>query len=215
MNYYAVRVGRQPGIYTSWPECESQVKSYPGASYKKFKSRAEALEFISPGQPVERLGQAQPETKIREAEEAYLKEVSSLEDGEAIAYVDGSFKLEDFSYSYGVVLITRDGEEGFSGRDNDQDLASMRNVSGELKAAMVAMDLARLRGYRKLYLHYDYKGIEEWALDRWKANKPGTKKYKEFYARISQELEVEFIKVRAHTGVHYNEEADRLAKEAL
>jgi hypothetical protein len=27
-NYYAVRVGRIPGIYQSWPDCEQQVRTF-------------------------------------------------------------------------------------------------------------------------------------------------------------------------------------------
>jgi ribonuclease HI len=37
--YYVVWKGRKPGIYTSWAECEAQVKGYPGAEYKSFGSR--------------------------------------------------------------------------------------------------------------------------------------------------------------------------------
>jgi ribonuclease HI len=34
--YYVVWKGRKPGIYTSWAECEAQVKGYAGAEYKSF-----------------------------------------------------------------------------------------------------------------------------------------------------------------------------------
>ena len=33
MKYYAVKEGRVPGVYTTWAECEAQVKGYPGADY--------------------------------------------------------------------------------------------------------------------------------------------------------------------------------------
>ncbi|RXK40451.1 hypothetical protein M231_02284 [Tremella mesenterica] len=44
--YYAVGVGRQPGIYPTWDECSAQVHKHPGAKYKKFNSKAEAQEYI-------------------------------------------------------------------------------------------------------------------------------------------------------------------------
>lgn len=44
--YYAVKNGRQPGIYTSWPECQRQVSGYPGAVYKGFTSRMAAQEWL-------------------------------------------------------------------------------------------------------------------------------------------------------------------------
>ena len=34
--YYAIHIGRKPGIYISWKECKDQVHRYPGALYKKF-----------------------------------------------------------------------------------------------------------------------------------------------------------------------------------
>lgn len=53
--YYVVWHGRQPGIYTSWPECEQQVKGCPGARFKSFKTQAEAeLAYSSPPPPLRR-----------------------------------------------------------------------------------------------------------------------------------------------------------------
>ena len=40
--YYVVWKGIKPGIYTSWKECEKQVKGFEGAMYKSFKQREEA-----------------------------------------------------------------------------------------------------------------------------------------------------------------------------
>ncbi|MBR1808874.1 MAG: ribonuclease H family protein [Paludibacteraceae bacterium] len=42
--YYVVWHGRQPGIYTDWTQCESQVKGFEGARYKSFPTRKEAEE---------------------------------------------------------------------------------------------------------------------------------------------------------------------------
>ncbi|HNC09863.1 MAG TPA: RNase H1/viroplasmin domain-containing protein, partial [Anaerolineales bacterium] len=40
--YYVVWRGRKTGIFTSWAECEKQVKGYVGAQFKAFESEAEA-----------------------------------------------------------------------------------------------------------------------------------------------------------------------------
>lgn len=40
--FYVVWVGRQPGIYDSWEECEQQIKNFPGARYKSFRSQTDA-----------------------------------------------------------------------------------------------------------------------------------------------------------------------------
>lgn len=40
--YYVVWVGREPGIYVTWPECQKQVDQFEGAKYKSYESKAEA-----------------------------------------------------------------------------------------------------------------------------------------------------------------------------
>lgn len=40
--YYVVWRGRKPGIYSSWAECEAQVKAFPNARFKSFATKAEA-----------------------------------------------------------------------------------------------------------------------------------------------------------------------------
>lgn len=42
LKYYAVATGRVPGIYTNWPDAESQVTGFEGAMFKSFKTREEA-----------------------------------------------------------------------------------------------------------------------------------------------------------------------------
>ena len=45
--YYAVRKGRCTGIYNSWAETKLQVSGYSAASFKKFHSERDAIEFIN------------------------------------------------------------------------------------------------------------------------------------------------------------------------
>lgn len=49
--YYVVWQGKQPGIYTSWAECQEQVIGVQGAVYKSFKTEAEArAAYASPSE---------------------------------------------------------------------------------------------------------------------------------------------------------------------
>lgn len=45
--FYAVALGRSPGIYESWAQAEAQVKGFAGARYKKFPTQAEAQAFVA------------------------------------------------------------------------------------------------------------------------------------------------------------------------
>lgn len=47
MPFYAVAKGRTTGIFMTWPDCEAQVKGFPGARYKKFDSVVSAQDFIT------------------------------------------------------------------------------------------------------------------------------------------------------------------------
>ncbi|KAF2717931.1 ribonuclease H-like protein [Polychaeton citri CBS 116435] len=47
--FYAVRVGKIPGIYQSWTACLEQVKGFPKANFKSFPSKAEAEAYMGDG----------------------------------------------------------------------------------------------------------------------------------------------------------------------
>ena len=42
--FYVVWVGNQPGIYDNWNDCHAQVKAFPNAKYRSYKTREEAEE---------------------------------------------------------------------------------------------------------------------------------------------------------------------------
>lgn len=49
--YYAVRIGKRPGIYTTWEDCREQVDGYPCATYKKLKTLDEAEAWMQRALP--------------------------------------------------------------------------------------------------------------------------------------------------------------------
>ena len=92
--YYAVKVGRNPGIYMTWDECKEQVNKYPKAEFKSFTTMEEAHAFM--------------ENKIVEVE------IDSKDT--AVAYVDGSFNVDTMVYGYGVVMMYHGREEYYKAR---------------------------------------------------------------------------------------------------
>lgn len=193
--YYAVRQGRNVGIYTTWDECNAQVKGYSGAEFKKFESLEEAKAFLG-----------QTDSK---GDEGIARE-------EIVAYVDGSFDVDTGDFAYGLVLIDDQGnEETFNGAMNHPEYSLNRNVAGEVFASMKAIELAIEKNKKKVYIHFDYMGIKAWAEGTWKTNKELTQKYKAFVEEKRDLIEIEFIKVKAHSNDKYNDMADSLAKKAL
>lgn len=205
-NYYAVRVGKTPGIYKTWEDCKAQVIGYKGAIYKGFAEKQDAEDFLRGGLSASSTDAASDNDENPQVEPSV---------SEITAYVDGSFSSGK-SFGCGCIIL-KDGEiiAEISKAYEDEELATMRNVAGEIKASELAMQYALDNGYTSLSIYHDYQGIASWCLGEWKTNKAGTIAYKQFYDDIKDKLKVHFIKVKGHSGDEYNEIADRLAKKAL
>lgn len=190
MKYYAVKVGRVSGIYSSWDECKVQVDGYEGAIFKSFSNIVDAQDYL----------------------DSKKVEVSL---NSPVAYVDGSFNNDTNEYSFGVVLLIDGNECYFKKSFPEDELSSMRNVAGEIKGAGFIIQYCLNRGIKELTIYHDYEGISKWYQNEWKANLYGTKKYQEFSSEAKEKIDVKFVKVKSHSNDHYNDIADKLAKEAL
>ncbi len=193
--YYAVKKGRTPGVYLSWEECRVQVEGFPGAVYKSFAEQQEAEAFAG----------------ISDTFAA----ASAPEEEKPYAYVDGSFNTATGVYGYGGFLVAAGERYLLQGCGDDPELAMMRNVAGEVAGSMAAMRKALELGLKQLMIYYDYSGIEMWATGAWKRNRRGTVEYYNYVQSIRGELALSFVKIKGHAGVSGNEEADRLAKQAV
>lgn len=222
VKYYAVQRGRSTGVFFSWAECQKQVTGFPGAVFKSFPTIEEAEAFakgdsVASSKGMEDILSKQP-FEDKKAEASTVQALLQIEPDALVAYVDGSYHNGTGEFSYGMVLLhgpEAQTELTFYQKFTDTDLATMRNVAGEIKGAEAAMRYAVEHGFGKLYIFHDYEGIAKWCQGVWKTNKEGTKAYKAYFDSIRDKLEVVFVKVAAHTGDNYNEMADQLAKQAL
>ncbi|MBQ4283283.1 MAG: ribonuclease H family protein [Lachnospira sp.] len=188
--FYAVRKGLTPGIYRTWDECKAMVHGVAGAEYKSFPTLEEAESYMG-----------------RE-KKADIK-------SEGFSFVDGSFNVATGVYGYGGFIEYKGNREIITGSGNDAEMASMRNVAGEVLGSMAAIERAIELGMTSLDIYYDYSGIEMWATGEWKRNKKGTIAYYEYVQSVKDKISLNFVKVKGHSGVEGNEEADRLAKKAV
>lgn len=191
MKYYAVKKGRNPGIYRSWEACQKEVSGYPGANFKSFKNEKDALAFM----------------------EDREKEGQELSPDSAIAYVDGSYNIKEKIYGAGVVFIEEDGQSEHYKTYND-DYYVHRNVAGEVRASELAINIAIEKAKKSITIYHDYQGIASRANKEWKANNDLTKSYAKFVEEKRKKLSIHFVKVKGHSNDKNNDMADILAKKA-
>lgn len=191
--FYAVKKGRETGIFESWAECQKQITGFSGAEFKKFKELKQAESYLTSGISIDNLSD----------------DLDGLH-----AYIDGSFSNDLQETGYGAVILLN-GEIIHTIKGSSKKYIEMRNVAGELFAAAVSIKWAVDNGYKSIVLHHDYSGIAHWAKGEWKCKQEGTINYKKFIDEISSNISILFIKVKGHSGDMYNDMADKLAKESL
>lgn len=212
--FYAVKQGRTPGIYFTWDDCKAQVDKYAGAKYQSFGTIEDAYAYIEKKEEQSQVTAEAPTTDKGIGVVPNLEHLAS-QNATPYAFVDGSFNPETKVYGYGGFLDVGGRRYPLMGSGNDPEMASMRNVAGEIEGSMAAVQKAEELSLREIKLLYDYRGIEEWATGKWQANKAGTMAYRDFMNPDNRQVQVTFEKVAAHTGIEGNEMADVMAKNAV
>src|SRR5262245_52962954 len=115
MKVYAVKVGRQPGIYEMWAACGAQVKGFSGAEYKSFPTADLARAWL--------VGESAPSSSPSPA------------DGSIRIYTDGACSLNPGPGGYGVVLIC-----GAYHKELSQSFLRTTNNRMELLAAIAGLE---------------------------------------------------------------------------
>lgn len=214
--FYAVKVGKIPGIYSTWDECQLQVDGVSGAKYQGFLTLEEAEKYILQDDDM-------PETNSSTDKDDYNskidKAILDLKENEVIAFVDGSYDEKQEKSAFGAIIFSENNGrnvlyKAFT-KNLSKEFIDLRNVSAELEAVKESINWALKYNKSKISIYYDYKGIELWARKEWKANNSITSNYVKFMQEKQSLLDIKFIKVPAHTGIKYNEEVDSIAKNAL
>ena len=152
--FYAVKNGKTPGIFETWDECKKSVDGYSGAVFKSFKTKDEALAFLgiesssNSGIPIDIDGSI---ASASSCVDGCIASDSSC----ATAYVDGSYNIATKEFGYGVVMFHNGEELHMSKSFSDAEMASMRNVAGEIFGSMAAMEYAVNHGITNLSIYYD------------------------------------------------------------
>ena len=201
--FYAVLNGKEgrPTIYEDWATCQKNVKGVKGGIiFKSFPTKEEALDFLNKGGPLE-----------GDDDNVNIQTPLAI-------FVDGSFKESDNMYSYGMVVVdvatdTAIHEE--HGLGTSEEACELRNVAGEMKGAMRALQYCKSENISPISLCYDYTGIEAWATGKWRRKNKFTEAYYDYMNKLFDYVDVTFVKIKGHSNNKWNDKADELAKEAL
>ena len=230
--FYAVAIGRRPGIYDKWfgdDGAEPQVKAFPDARYQGFYSLREAQEWLKAfdlqGQTVQ---PAKPAPKSRESETAKPKKErprakinakKELKKGKVIIYTDGGCLTNPGTGGYGTVLLYGDKRKELS--------AGFRRTTNnrmELMACIVGLKTLKFPCSVFLFSDSQYvvNGIKKGWAKRWRkrgwmrtVDQPAENAdLWEQLLDLCETHNVEFSWVKGHAGNKENERCDRLAREA-
>lgn len=192
----------------TWDECKAQTNGYPGAVYKSFKTEDDARKFM---------GMETVKTDAKPSGQDYPVTGTIPENKDLTAYTDGSWhpQLPDY-FGYGLAIF-EDPKEAIMMKHglvtDNPEMAKTRNIAGEIKAAISAINLALELKAKSLTIYHDYQGISKWADGLWKANNEYTKSYQNFVKLMRKKIDITFVHVKGHSGNEFNEIADALANK--
>lgn len=178
--YYAIKVGRKRNIIVDdWIECEALVNGYPNARFKGFPTPEKAT--------------------------AWLKDHGENLDSQFIhVYVDGCYVDGEATWAFAVV-INDQVTYSESGRITNQAALAIRNVAGELAAAMRATIWAN---GEPIVIVHDYDGTAAFVRGEFAPGNEFTKQYRDFMKKYPNVI---FKHVKGHSGDRFNDLVDRMA----
>lgn len=201
--YYAVAKGKIPGIYNTWTECSEQVKRFKGAKFKKFTTKEEAQNFITP--------KIDNDFKV-----------------DYYVYTDGACSNNGRKNAEAGIGIYfgKDDPRNISERISGKQT----NNTAELKAIIKTLNMIQkdVDIGKKICIasdsEYSIKCAttygEKMEKNNWKKDIPNKKLVKEIYTLYKNISNVRFKHIMAHTGkkdIHSigNDGADKLANKAI
>ncbi|KAF8347075.1 ribonuclease H-like domain-containing protein [Amanita rubescens] len=224
--YYAVKVGRQNGVYLTWEECEAQVKGFPGGTFKKFITAAEAESFARGSEPSIASPAATAETisHIQSKKRALSPDAEDGEEEWDVVYCDGSCKGNGQDGSVAGIGVWW----GHNDRKNlsERCPGDQTNNRAELIAIARVLETAEIKGIPlviKTDSQYCIKCFKNW-LKGWERNNFKTSKGDpvknrdliryvqaliDYRGKCGQKIRLRHV--RGHVGIAGNEGADALA----
>jgi ribonuclease HI len=226
--FYAVKSGRNPGIYSNWEACRAQVESYSNADYKGFSTRKEAEDYLNgraapQSQPSE-IVQAKEPITISQSLPGPAHDRHPLKSAkQVVLYTDGACTGNPGPGGYGAILIHGDSRKELS--------AGFRlTTNNRMEILGCIVGLQSLNEPCDVTIYSDSKYVvnamtQSWALKwrsrGWKRKLENGELVNALNADLWAQMlvlcdrhRVQFQWVRGHNGNEGNERCDALARAA-
>ena len=102
-NYYAVKIGRNNGIYRTWDECSKQVNGHHGALYRGFMTLSEAEAYLNDANSN---GEIDEVDSVIDTNTQIRTQIEKLSEDEAIAFIDGSCNANEEKSAFGAIIFS-------------------------------------------------------------------------------------------------------------
>lgn len=189
--FYAVKIGRRPGIYKTLTLTQEQVLNYPNSDYRKFFSFDEALSYLV---PKERQGITH-----------------SFEDEQGWHfYIDGSYSHQMGNASYGITIHHPKGVL-FDGGLVYDPVYSKSSQGTEFFACMRAIELAFVNKCKSIYIYYDNEETGRIVRGQKDYMSGSEKLLLSIVNTAKQTMNIQFIKIKGHSFVQPHNQADEVA----
>ncbi|CAI2172721.1 5953_t:CDS:2 [Funneliformis geosporum] len=223
--FYAVRVGRLPGVYESWEECEKHIKNYPNAKFKKFTTLQEAEAFMKEGNVKKEayLRKTSRQKIQKESLSIPSTQISNVGNRKSLrVWTDGSARSNGKDGARAGVGVywgendTRNVSERLPGPRQTNNRAEIMAVIRALETCPDNNVPLEIRTDSKYTINAYTSWIPRWEKNKWKSSKNKDVENQGLFQRLikltrARNADVTITYVPGHAGVYENEEADRLA----
>jgi ribonuclease HI len=218
--YYVVWTGRKTGVFTDWATTHQHVDKFPGARFKSFPSRAEAVQAFQAGRPasvVRRSAPAKPESSGAKVHTA----TAGLQ-----IYCDGACEPNPGNAGSGIAVYRNGtlvqlwyGLYNPNGTNNTAELNALHHALLIAETAIAAGQTAQILCDSTYAINCVSKWAAGWEAKGWRKAGGEIKNLSiiqaaySIYTRIDSQLQL--THVSAHVGTEGNELADRMAMFAV
>ncbi len=221
--FYVVWVGRETGVFTTWPYTKKQVDQFPKALYKSFPTREEAEAAYSAGwqaSPPRRKNQSRSTTALTKR---FDNGAASRQNSDVVIYCDGGCDPNPGKAGSGLAVY-REGRlsELWYGLYNPKGTNNTAELNALHQSLLIAKKVITQGKSVQIFCDSQYAincitlWAFSWKLKGWKRKTAGDIKNLELiqkahalYVKIKTRVFVSHVK--AHSGIEGNELADRMS----